>query len=80
MFRSGLLGCQFSTLSASSGVPYGPPTQEASLTPPFALGENTKRGDWVDRGEHQARQKYFWIFSFNDIIQFIFYFPANHSK
>ena len=30
---------------------------EAPLTPPYALGENTKRGDWVDLGEHHARQK-----------------------
>ena len=30
---------------------------EAPLTPPYALGENTKRGDWVDLGEHLARQK-----------------------
>jgi hypothetical protein len=30
--------------------------EEASLTPPYALGENTKRGDRDDRGEHQARQ------------------------
>ena len=30
---------------------------EAPLTPPYALGENTKRGDWDDLGEHQARQK-----------------------
>jgi hypothetical protein len=30
---------------------------EAPLTPPYALGENTKRGDWDDLGEHHARQK-----------------------
>jgi hypothetical protein len=29
---------------------------EAPLTPPYALGENTKRGDWDDLGEHHARQ------------------------
>ena len=31
--------------------------QEAPLTPPYALGENTKRGDWDDLGEHHERQK-----------------------
>ena len=30
---------------------------EAPLTPPYVLGENTKRGDWDDLGEHHARQK-----------------------
>ena len=30
---------------------------EAPLTPPYALGENTKRGDWDDLGEYHARQK-----------------------
>jgi hypothetical protein len=30
---------------------------EAPLTPPYALGENTKRGVWDDLGEHHARQK-----------------------
>jgi hypothetical protein len=30
---------------------------EAPLTPPYALGENTKRGDWDDLGEHHASRK-----------------------
>jgi hypothetical protein len=35
---------------------------EAPLTPPYALGENTKRGDWDDLGKYHARQKavHFW--------------------
>ena len=37
---------------------------EAPLTPPYALGENTKRGDWDDLGEHHARQKLFSCFPF----------------
>ena len=31
-----------------------------ALTPPFALGENTKRGGWGEHGEHRARRKAFY--------------------
>jgi hypothetical protein len=31
--------------------------QDMSRTPPFALGENTKRGGWEDHQEHLTRRK-----------------------
>jgi hypothetical protein len=30
--------------------------QDMSRTPPFALGENTKRGGWEDHKEHLTRR------------------------
>jgi hypothetical protein len=31
--------------------------QDMTRTPPFALGENTKRGGWEDHQEHLPRRK-----------------------
>jgi hypothetical protein len=31
--------------------------QDMARTPPFALGENTKRGGWEDHQEHPTRRK-----------------------
>jgi hypothetical protein len=31
--------------------------QDMARTPPFALGENTKRGGWEDHKEHLTRRK-----------------------
>ena len=32
--------------------------QDMVRTPPFALGENTKRGGWEDHQEHLTRRKW----------------------
>jgi hypothetical protein len=48
--------------------PLGFPPRQVFLMvlPIVALGENTKRGDWEDRGEHQARQDaHFWPYLAN---------------
>jgi hypothetical protein len=33
--------------------------QDMARTPPFALGENTKRGGWEDHQEHPTRRNNF---------------------